>query len=76
MKQNLQREVEAVDALSTEELELLQLLPQKNVRGKIGQPGRPRFVYINGWGNQAKKIRTSGGYLSREQMMLFTEFNC
>ena len=53
-------EVEAVDeaSLSTEELELLKLLPQESVRGKVGEPCRSRFVYIyiNGCGNQARRL--------------------
>ena len=43
------------------ERQLLALLPENSARGKVGQPGKPRFFYINGLVNTT----AVGGWLQR-----------
>ena len=48
------------------------LLPDLKTRGNAGQPGsgKPKFVYINGWGPEGKVTKVSQGYDSRACMAM------
>lgn len=56
-----------LDTLTQEERLLLEFLPVKKTRGNSGQPGTGKFwlLYTNGWGNPARKLKKSKGYLTR-----------